>query len=316
MKKTILFGLLCAFMAAGIIAAGENNGDDIFTEMKPERNDFYTITVEPTKQELKKSVKAQMDSLKAVRMEHLKKVEDQKKNLNSVQKEYKKDSLSASEQLKRDLEEQRKSIYGSSGKKQPQKAAGTAKTEPAKAAPAESAPAKPAPAKTEPAVKSALTPESSAKIAEAEKRIDSAISQRQKFIDYSMGLQGTRYMYGGKTPNPGIDCSGLITYSARQSLGIDLTGNAQMIYDKTTPVSIDEAVPGDLVFFKSSPFSRISHVGIFLGKNEGINDFGNQNLFLNAASGGSRTGVIVSGLNENYWKRTYYGCGRFLKDIR
>ena len=372
MKKTVLFGLLCAFIVAGISAAGEKNGDDIFTEMKPEKNDFYSITIEPTKQELRNAVKAQMDNIKAVRMEHIKKVEEQKRNISSVQKEYKKDSLSASEQLKRDLEEQRKSIYRSSGKKQPKKAApapaktasakpepsktapaakaalppeSSAKTAPAPAktapekpessktapaakaalppessakttpAPAKTAPAKPEPSKKAPAAKAVLPPESSAKIAETEKRIDSAIAQRQKFIDYSMGLQGTKYVYGGKTPNPGIDCSGLITYSAKQSLDIDLTGNAQMIYDKTTPIPIEEAAPGDLVFFKSSPFSRVSHVGIFLGKNEGKNDFGNQNLFLNAASSGSRTGVIVSGLDENYWKRTYYGCGRFLKSI-
>ena len=339
MKKTVLFGLLCAFIVAGISAAGEKNGDDIFTEMKPEKNDFYSITIEPTKQELRNAVKAQMDNIKAVRMEHIKKVEEQKRNISSVQKEYKKDSLSASEQLKRDLEEQRKSIYRSSGKKQPKKAApAPAKTAPAKPepskkapaakavlppessakttpAPAKTAPEKPEPSKKAPAAKAVLPPESSAKIEETEKRIDSAIAQRQKFIDYSMGLQGTKYVYGGKTPNPGIDCSGLITYSAKQSLDIDLTGNAQMIYDKTTPIPIEEAAPGDLVFFKSSPFSRVSHVGIFLGKNEGKNDFGNQNLFLNAASSGSRTGVIVSGLDENYWKRTYYGCGRFLKSI-
>ena len=152
-------------------------------------------------------------------------------------------------------------------------------------------------------------------IEESEKKMDSVIDMRKKFIDFGMGYKGISYVWGGKTPRPGFDCSGLVSYTAKQSLGIDVRGNAQDIYNQTSPVSLGEALPGDLIFFKGASDSRITHVGIYLGKNPGENDFGKQNLFLNAASGGPRTGVIISGLNENYWKKTFYGCGRLIPEI-
>lgn len=145
--------------------------------------------------------------------------------------------------------------------------------------------------------------------------MDSIINLRKKFIDIGMDFKGTEYVWGGKTPRPGFDCSGLISYTAKQSLGIDIRGNAQDIYNQTSPIPLDEALPGDLIFFKGSTDSRITHVGIYLGKNPGENDFGTQNLFLNAASSGPRTGVIISGLNENYWKKTFYACGRIIPEF-
>ena len=145
--------------------------------------------------------------------------------------------------------------------------------------------------------------------------MDAAINLRKKFIDLGMGYKGIEYVWGGKTPRPGFDCSGLVSYTAKQSLGIDIKGNAQDIYNHTSPVSLGDALPGDLIFFKGSADTRITHVGIYLGKNPGENDFGKQNLFLNAASAGPRTGVIISGLNENYWKKTFYGCGRIIPEI-
>lgn len=81
---------------------------------------------------------------------------------------------------------------------------------------------------------------------------------------------------------------------------------------ETVTVPLGDAEPGDLIFFKSETDTRVTHVGIYLGKNPGKNDFGRQNLFLNAASIGPRTGVIISGLNENYWKKTFYNCGRII----
>ena len=152
-------------------------------------------------------------------------------------------------------------------------------------------------------------------VEEAEQKFDETIGSREKFIACGMDYKGTQYVWGGKSPVPGFDCSGLVTFTAKKSLNLDLKGNAQDIYNQTKPVSLSDALPGDLIFFKGDTDTRITHVGIYLGKNPGKNDFGNQNLFLNAASGGPRTGVIVSGLNENYWKKTFYGCTRILDSI-
>ena len=148
-----------------------------------------------------------------------------------------------------------------------------------------------------------------------EQKMDFSIQLRKKFINCGMDFKGIKYVWGGKTPNPGFDCSGFVTYTAKKSLDLDIKGNAQDIYNQTTPVSLDEAQPGDLIFFKGDTDTRITHVGIYLGKNPEGNDFGKQNLFLNAASAGPRTGIVISGLNENYWKKTFYGCGRLLPSI-
>ena len=149
----------------------------------------------------------------------------------------------------------------------------------------------------------------------SEEKIDSLIFMRENFINCGLDYRGIRCVWGGKTPVPGFDCSGLITYTAKKSLDIDLQGNAQDIYNKTSPVSLNQAQPGDLIFFKGDSDTRITHVGIYLGKNPSGNDFGKQNLFLNAASAGPRTGVIISGLDENYWKKTFYGCGRIIPEF-
>jgi hypothetical protein len=36
-------------------------------------------------------------------------------------------------------------------------------------------------------------------------------------------------------------------------------------------------------------------------------------VFLNAASAGPETGVVLSAVDEPYWKKHFYGYGRFLK---
>ena len=135
-----------------------------------------------------------------------------------------------------------------------------------------------------------------------------------KILDFFSGMLNTNALLD--LPGRKIFSTNAYTFWIKaRSLNLDLKGNAQDIYNQTKPVSLSDALPGDLIFFKGDSDTRITHVGIYLGKNPGKNDFGNQNLFLNAASGGPRTGVIVSGLNENYWKKTFYGCTRILDSI-
>jgi lipoprotein Spr len=64
----------------------------------------------------------------------------------------------------------------------------------------------------------------------------------------------------------------------------------------STPVSREELKEGDLVFFKINSRS-ITHVGIYLGNNR----------FAHASS--SR-GVVLSNLDEPYYKRYFYKGGR------
>jgi lipoprotein Spr len=68
------------------------------------------------------------------------------------------------------------------------------------------------------------------------------------------------------------------------------------------PLNKEELKEGDLVFFKINS-RAISHVGVYLGDNK----------FAHASS--SR-GVMISNLNEPYWRRYYYKGGRLLQSIK
>lgn len=113
-----------------------------------------------------------------------------------------------------------------------------------------------------------------------------------------LALLGTPYRWGGSTPESGFDCSGLVGYVFRNTLGIelprisrDMTNVGELIRDR------DALVEGDLVFF-SRKGSRVDHVGIYLGNGQ----------FLHAP----RTGkdVEVASLATGYWSQKFLQARR------
>ena len=92
-------------------------------------------------------------------------------------------------------------------------------------------------------------------------------------LAYADQYCGLPYVWGGKDPNVsgGFDCSGFVAWVFNNvaGLGIDsYNTNAAMLYtDWCTPISREEARPGDLVFFKGTygGADYISHVGIYCG---------------------------------------------------
>lgn len=91
--------------------------------------------------------------------------------------------------------------------------------------------------------------------------------KRAAVLEYAAQFLGTPYVYGGSTPS-GFDCSGFTSYVFKNTVGL-IPRVAQAQFDATTRVSMDELLPGDLVFFGSSA-SSISHVGIYVGNNQFI----------------------------------------------
>lgn len=80
--------------------------------------------------------------------------------------------------------------------------------------------------------------------------------------------QGWEYVWGGKSPTTGFDCSGLVAWGLKQ-LGINLPSPASNQYAMTVPVSPEEARTGDLIFFKGTYGSpdHVSHVGFYVNEN-------------------------------------------------
>lgn len=297
-KRTIFLVFFVFVSSFLLFADSKTNGDDtdIFASQKIVDGDFLNIKVEPSKKELQSENEKFFEDVKRKKLEILKKLEKEQNKIDSA----KKNVLAKKDKQRAQLE---KNKSGLKAKPESDSSAGK-KSEPLKENKAE---------KKSDKIQNDNEEKDSVK--SSEEKIDSLIFMRENFINCGLDYRGIRYVWGGKTPVPGFDCSGLITYTAKKSLDIDLQGNAQDIYNKTSPVSLSQAQPGDLIFFKGDSDTRITHVGIYLGKNPSGNDFGKQNLFLNAASAGPRTGVIISGLDENYWKKTFYGCGRIIPEF-
>ena len=304
-KKILSVVLISAFSV--LTFAQESENDDIFKNQSVQKNDFYEITVEPSTQEISSGITKYFEEVKQKKLNIYKRLENERNKLNSA----KKSVNAAKENQKSSLEKKKEALKNPKSKNKTSETPENAKKSSSQKQ-KKSHSVKPEEKDKIPELKEPIQPVT---VEEAEQKFDETIGSREKFIACGMDYKGTQYVWGGKTPVPGFDCSGLVTFTAKKSLNLDLKGNAQDIYNQTKPVSLSDALPGDLIFFKGDTDTRITHVGIYLGKNPGKNDFGNQNLFLNAASGGPRTGVIVSGLNENYWKKTFYGCTRILDSI-
>jgi probable lipoprotein NlpC len=120
-------------------------------------------------------------------------------------------------------------------------------------------------------------------------------------LDAAGKYEHTPYRYGGLDKR-GLDCSGLVYVSFQDALKVAVPRNAWGLYSWAEKISIDDAKPGDLVFFKTTGNGTVSHVGIFVGGRR----------FIHSASEGPVTGVIYSSLDERYWSRTYAGVGRVL----
>jgi cell wall-associated NlpC family hydrolase len=83
-------------------------------------------------------------------------------------------------------------------------------------------------------------------------------------VFYAMGLIDTGYRFGGKNPEAGLDCSGMVSYIYDRAAGVKVLGSAADIARNGRAIERSELRPGDLVFFNTRNRS-LSHVGIFIG---------------------------------------------------
>ncbi len=81
---------------------------------------------------------------------------------------------------------------------------------------------------------------------------------------YALGLLNTDYRFGGKNPDAGLDCSGMVSYIYERATGLRLKGSAADIARQGRNIERAQLRPGDLVFFntRNAPFS---HVGVYIG---------------------------------------------------
>jgi cell wall-associated NlpC family hydrolase len=113
-----------------------------------------------------------------------------------------------------------------------------------------------------------------------------------KIIEYL----NTPYLWGG-TSKRGIDCSAFIQTVYYQALGVTLPRTSLEQSSVGEPVEKADLKFGDLVFFDTMRKGRVTHVGMYLG-----------NGFF--AHSGSKTGVAVASLEDDFYTRTYLKARR------
>jgi probable lipoprotein NlpC len=141
-----------------------------------------------------------------------------------------------------------------------------------------------------------LAPRSSAS---AEEKNQAYMNARNRVIEAAKKYEGVPYRFGGMTAS-GLDCSGFIVLSFRDALGVTPPRSASGLFTWSVRISPDKIQPGDLVFFRTDSSRNITHVGLYVGNRR----------FIHSASAGTKTGVIFSSLDEQYYARTFAGAGR------
>ncbi|HHV98864.1 MAG TPA: SH3 domain-containing protein [Clostridiaceae bacterium] len=125
----------------------------------------------------------------------------------------------------------------------------------------------------------------------------------QKIVEFAKTLLGVRYKYGGASPSSGFDCSGFVYYVYKQ-FGITLERSSRDQSQKGTKVDKADLVPGDLVFFDTNGGRNgVNHVGIYIGDGK----------FIHSSSGSSKRKVVISSLNEDFYKNAYMTARRYIR---
>ena len=126
---------------------------------------------------------------------------------------------------------------------------------------------------------------------------DSATTDRDQPLIHALHALGIKYRLGGRSPETGFDCSGLVTHVFERAWGLLLPPGTEALSKVGRPVGkLKELAPGDLIFYntRNRPYS---HVGIYLGDER----------FVHAPRPGAK--VRVENLTP-YWRERFDGARR------
>jgi cell wall-associated NlpC family hydrolase len=120
--------------------------------------------------------------------------------------------------------------------------------------------------------------------------VGSMAQYREQIVRDAQRQVGAAYLYAGKTPKTGFDCSGFTSYVLGQH-GVDVSPSSAVQATQGRKVALDRVQPGDLVFFGQD--NKVSHVALVVKRGtEGIT----------CIHSTTSRGVIV----ENVTKSTYW----------
>lgn len=125
---------------------------------------------------------------------------------------------------------------------------------------------------------------------------------RQDIVGYSKNYLGLKYRYAGRNPETGFDCSGF-THFVMGTFGISLSPSSVQQSHQGEAIKVKETEAGDLIFFRRSSRSRISHVAMVVSNDE-------NGLFIIHST--SRGIVIDDLMKSAYWRPKIYSARRVI----
>lgn len=121
-------------------------------------------------------------------------------------------------------------------------------------------------------------------------------------MDEARKWLGTKYRYGGQSRS-GTDCSGMIMELFMKVYGVKLPRSSAQQQEYCQKIRREELSEGDLLFFDTTKGRRgVSHVGLYMGNGEMIH-------------ASSSRGVIISGIDERYFRDRYHSSGRVVAAV-
>ena len=117
---------------------------------------------------------------------------------------------------------------------------------------------------------------------------------RRSIVEYAAKYKGARYTPAGKSPGSGFDCSGFTSY-VMDHFHIELSPAAREQVKQGKSKRIEDARPGDLIFFRRSPKEPIFHVSLVKSNT------GKSLIVIHSTT--SRGVIEEDVLNSTYWKQ-------------
>ncbi len=121
---------------------------------------------------------------------------------------------------------------------------------------------------------------------------------RADMVQYAKNFLGIHYRYGGRAPETGFDCSGL-THFVMKHFDVPVSPCSRTQFGDGQKVDLKAVKPGDLIFFRRSSKSRISHVAMVVANDA-------EGLFIIHST--SRGVVVDDLMKSNYWRPKIYAA--------
>jgi len=115
--------------------------------------------------------------------------------------------------------------------------------------------------------------------------------ERNRIIEIAESYIDTPYRHHGQDAS-GFDCSGFVYNVYLEAIDLQLPRSTKELFEVSRPININDARPGDFIFFSIKGNARPDHVGLMIKSDEFIHS-------------SKSKGVTISYLDDQYYRRKF-----------